>query len=842
MVIDKSWICLGHHEKAFFTGLKKFIEHCKPLVNSSENVKCTCKSCRNVSWVSIPELPRHITNNGRDPSYKTWTNHGEPNVLPPVIHNTTQPQMRSYMTACLDDLSYIPLNNKQNKPTQGDISKTSNEPTQAIRSEFEELYASANEELYPEFFQNVFPSTKGYKLPPSYYAIKKTFKTIGLGYESMHACVNDCFLFWGEDHKHKQSCPVCNTSRWKDDNTPGKKVPKKNKKCSIKFVADGFNPFDNLSQSYSMWPVILTTYNLPPWLCMKESSFMLTLLIPGPKSPGKDIDVYLRPLIDDLKDLWAKPGVETIYVATCQKFNMRAMVLWTINDFPARSSLSGWSGQDVAKPIIKLCLFFKQIYSQTLMEDDMLKAQSKVIDILCNLELIYPTGFFDIMIHLVIHLPLEALEGEPIRPWWISHYFRDVTMKFNRLNRNADCPPPTCQFKVFRSICKSIGLRPVIRIDHQELKKVIWYVLHNSPEIDTYRVKFKRRPLGWKVVEHVNHKKFSNGGVTVVKDDPNIIHIDNSSDLALTTTLNDLEILALHINGQSIDVDAPLDIIDVDEDDDIIDDEDVLPYDLTDSDDEDLVNVDDDDGMSADVVRGHGGDSGGDDRPPPHESAGGCRGKGTRKPNLGGRKVGRMHTRKETRNLGLRKITDELGPQPIRFEWKDNDMMLPLGEHSVHWANLPGEIVREFSMHFGSWRNIRLKRKAGVLEKIGIRFWSDPKNMAWYAQNAQNQAKSTVICRQGSQTLTALRDMQEKMVRVQGLGTYTDDQIMAMVGRGKQRGHSLGVGRVLAGRGNDVLDVPVPRCNHTSDVDELKRSNKQLQKHIDMITKAIDMC
>ncbi|GJT52736.1 hypothetical protein Tco_0978893 [Tanacetum coccineum] len=64
---------------------------------------------------------------------------------------------------------------------------------------------------------------------------------------------------------------------------------------------------------------------------------------------------------------------------------------------------------DVAKPIIELCLFFKQICFQTLMEDDMLKAQSKVVDILCNLELIYPLGFFDIMIHLVIHLPLEAL-------------------------------------------------------------------------------------------------------------------------------------------------------------------------------------------------------------------------------------------------------------------------------------------------------------------------------------------------------------------------------------------------------------------------------------------------
>ncbi|GKC84187.1 putative mitochondrial protein [Tanacetum coccineum] len=45
------------------------------------------------------------------------------------------------------------------------------------------------------------------------------------------------------------------------------------------------------------------------------------------------------------KNVVAVYGVETIDVATGQKFNIRAMVLWTINDFPARSSLSGWIGQ-----------------------------------------------------------------------------------------------------------------------------------------------------------------------------------------------------------------------------------------------------------------------------------------------------------------------------------------------------------------------------------------------------------------------------------------------------------------------------------------------------------------
>ncbi|GJT42387.1 hypothetical protein Tco_0951102 [Tanacetum coccineum] len=42
-------------------------------------------------------------------------------------------------------------------------------------------------------------------------------------------------------------------------------------------AADGFNPFGMMSQTYSMWPVILTTYNTPPWMCMKETSLMLTM-------------------------------------------------------------------------------------------------------------------------------------------------------------------------------------------------------------------------------------------------------------------------------------------------------------------------------------------------------------------------------------------------------------------------------------------------------------------------------------------------------------------------------------------------------------------------------------
>ncbi|KAL6191518.1 hypothetical protein ACLB2K_037908 [Fragaria x ananassa] len=104
-------------------------------------------------------------------------------------------------------------------------------------------------------------------------------------------------------------------------------------------ATDGFNPFSNLSSTHSLWPVILVIYNLPPNVCMSSENLMLSLLIPGPKQPGNDIDVYLQPLIDDLKLLW--DGVDIYDAYSKVMFNLRGILLWTINDFPAYGNLSG---------------------------------------------------------------------------------------------------------------------------------------------------------------------------------------------------------------------------------------------------------------------------------------------------------------------------------------------------------------------------------------------------------------------------------------------------------------------------------------------------------------------
>ncbi|KAK2658057.1 hypothetical protein Ddye_011109, partial [Dipteronia dyeriana] len=191
-------------------------------------------------------------------------------------------------------------------------------------------------------------------LPDSLYSTKKLLKVFDLGYEKIHACVNDCCLF-RKELKQLKECPQCGESRWKVNKHTNHiyegvsakvlryfpilprfrrmfrtielaneltwhstHTSQDRKMCHpvdspawetiddtwlcfasdlrnlrLGLAADGFNPFRNLSSTHSTWPVVLVTYNLPPWKCMSKENLMLTLLIPRPKQPRNDIDVYL---------------------------------------------------------------------------------------------------------------------------------------------------------------------------------------------------------------------------------------------------------------------------------------------------------------------------------------------------------------------------------------------------------------------------------------------------------------------------------------------------------------------------------------------------------------------
>jgi len=75
---------------------------------------------------------------------------------------------------------------------------------------------------------------------------------------------------------------------------------KESRNVHLRVCIDGFNSFWSFATPYSYWQVILTVYNLPLRMCMRREFMFLSTVKPSPNSPGRNIDVCLRPLIDEL--------------------------------------------------------------------------------------------------------------------------------------------------------------------------------------------------------------------------------------------------------------------------------------------------------------------------------------------------------------------------------------------------------------------------------------------------------------------------------------------------------------------------------------------------------------
>jgi hypothetical protein len=96
--------------------------------------------------------------------------------------------------------------------------------------------------------------------------------------------------------------------------------------------------------------VMLLNYNLPPWLSTKKFFLMLCLLIPGKQSVTSEFfDVYMAPLIEELLQLWyGVPAFDITQEEGQRYFTLRAMLLWTIHDFPGYGTVGGFAHQGFA--------------------------------------------------------------------------------------------------------------------------------------------------------------------------------------------------------------------------------------------------------------------------------------------------------------------------------------------------------------------------------------------------------------------------------------------------------------------------------------------------------------
>ena len=76
-----------------------------------------------------------------------------------------------------------------------------------------------------------------------------------------------------------------------------------------------------------MWPVLVIPYNMPPNVCTEESNYMMALLIPGPKGPRKDFDLFMEPLVEELQQLWRGVLTLDLYSSPPADFFLCAVII-----------------------------------------------------------------------------------------------------------------------------------------------------------------------------------------------------------------------------------------------------------------------------------------------------------------------------------------------------------------------------------------------------------------------------------------------------------------------------------------------------------------------------------
>ncbi|XP_074352460.1 uncharacterized protein LOC141691589 [Apium graveolens] len=348
MSSDRSW--MSHRDNGrgglsdeYKRDVDSFVEFAQRIKDSDGNILCPCNECKHLLWRTGDELKMHLYRFGIIESYTRWYYHGEKSDF----HNHYS--MRTNQND-EDDVYDAFKMLRDLGEEQNEIEDMEEEPNEKT-SQFYNMLNQASVPLYPNhekhsklsfimkllhFKNRHHCSQKGFDelleligsvlpdkhtLPEKYSEVKNMVSGLNMGYEKIDACENDCMLFYKTD-ADKLKCDICGADKYKNMKDEKKKPIAK--------------------KILRVWPVFVVVYNFPPSMCMKDPFIFMPLIIPGDRDPTKDLNVYLRPLIDELKMLW-NTGVTVFDKASHSNIVMKAALLWTISDFLAYGMISGWS-------------------------------------------------------------------------------------------------------------------------------------------------------------------------------------------------------------------------------------------------------------------------------------------------------------------------------------------------------------------------------------------------------------------------------------------------------------------------------------------------------------------
>ncbi|XP_050290108.1 uncharacterized protein LOC126728302 [Quercus robur] len=245
--MDKSWMEKRRGTREYFEGVNQFVEFAAPSACNG-NILCPCVKCVNLLIQPLNVVREHCWASGMLKNYKVWKFHGESAAATPatecgsshvqetqnpygdfhgMLHDLCPPHeippepMEEGPTAQCpgegpndDAKKFYKMVDDVDKPLYEGCTKFSIFSAIVVLFQLKTLCGWTNKSftLLLQVLMDMLPLDA--KLPKDHYEAKKIVRDLGLGYEKIHACPNDCMLFW-KQNVNLEACPCCKASRWK---------------------------------------------------------------------------------------------------------------------------------------------------------------------------------------------------------------------------------------------------------------------------------------------------------------------------------------------------------------------------------------------------------------------------------------------------------------------------------------------------------------------------------------------------------------------------------------------------------------------------------------------------